>query len=139
MYEKQHMLWVRHFEFVPLCRTTHGNVCWRLSPGEKPHPDVIKKNSCYGGPKKVTLEDNPSSIRCMLFFFRSVPLCPRVILTTTKIRLLLRGADAARRLQELLHECLGEYEKARLRGARRRRLSVEACDSVIAGKILDLR
>ncbi|CAN0498609.1 unnamed protein product, partial [Ectocarpus sp. 12 AP-2014] len=54
-------------------------------------------------------------------------------------RLLLQSADSTRRLQELLHECVGEYEKARLRGARRRRLSAEACDSVLAGKILDLR
>ncbi|CAM9334326.1 unnamed protein product [Ectocarpus sp. 6 AP-2014] len=54
-------------------------------------------------------------------------------------RLLVQSADSTRRLQELLHECVGEYEKARLRGARRRRLSAEACDSVLAGKILDLR
>ncbi|CAM9180764.1 unnamed protein product, partial [Laminaria digitata] len=54
-------------------------------------------------------------------------------------RLLLQGADATRRLQELLHECIGEYEKARLRGARSRRLSAEACETVLRGKILDLR
>eukprot|EP00904_Undaria_pinnatifida_P008643 jgi/Undpi1/4909/HiC_scaffold_19.g08261.m1 len=54
-------------------------------------------------------------------------------------RLLLQGADATRRLQELLHECIGEYEKARLREARIRKLSAEACDSVLHGKILDLR
>lgn len=60
-------------------------------------------------------------------------------LFATDHRLLLQSADSTRRLQELLHECVGEYEKARLRGARRRRLSAEACDSVLAGKILDLR
>eukprot|EP00903_Cladosiphon_okamuranus_P011406 g10749.t1 len=54
-------------------------------------------------------------------------------------RLQLQCADSTRRLQELLHECVGEYEKARLRGLRRRRLSAEACDSVLAAKILDLR
>lgn len=54
-------------------------------------------------------------------------------------RLLLQGTDSTRRLQELLHECVGEYEKSRMMGARRRRLSAEACDSVLADKILDLR
>lgn len=51
----------------------------------------------------------------------------------------MQCADSTRRLQELLHECVGEYEKSRLRSLRCRRLSAEACDSVLAGKILDLR
>jgi len=60
-------------------------------------------------------------------------------LTLPLARLLLQSADSARRLQELLHECVGEFEKARLRGARRRMLSAEARDAVLAGRILDLR
>lgn len=54
-------------------------------------------------------------------------------------RLLYKSADVTRRLQELLHECLGEYEKARLSGARRRRVSAETCDSFARGMVLDLR
>lgn len=66
------------------------------------------------------------------------PFLPVVFLGTFG-RLLHQGAHATRRLQELLHECLGEYEKVRLTATRRRRASAETRDSVLREKIIDLR